>query len=137
MIFVKISEKISIFLTQRKPFKLNMSFLKKIFESSKSKKKQEKGHRLGDATESTVPRQLPVAPVSLSSNNEAALKAASAALQRVQSKTNPNMTRPSSSRAAVQNEMSTDERELQRALELKEHYFGKAVITWIRELRHT
>lgn len=102
-----------------------MSFLKKIFERKKDHK-YGKGHRLGNASESAPQRRPETAttPISLQSNNEAALKAAEAAMQRLSKSTTP---RPRSSKSAVPNEMSEEEKELEKALELKEHYFGKPV----------
>lgn len=104
-----------------------MSFLKNLFEKRKDSK-YGKGHRLGDAkpAEGMNRRGVPeAAPVSFRSNNEAAMKAAEAAMQRMQTKNNPQ--RPSSSRATVQSELAHDDKELKKALELKEHYFGKPV----------
>lgn len=104
-----------------------MSFLKKIFEKHKDSK-YGKGHRLGDAQPSP---ESPVhgtkkneEPVSLGSNNEAAQKAGEAALMRLQSKTAP---RPSNSKTSMRSEVSDENKEMKKALELKEHYFGKPV----------
>lgn len=108
-----------------------MSFLKNIFEKRKDSK-YGKGHRLGDATQqsdgsgtSRGQTQQPV--VSLRSNNEAAMKAAEAAMQRLQSKNNTPRASSSAARSSIQSELAQDDKELKKALELKDHYFGKPV----------
>lgn len=108
-----------------------MSFLKNLFEKHKDSK-YGKGHRLGDAKQqasepSTSRGAAQAQPaVSLRSNNEAAMKAAEAAMQRMQAKsTTPRVN--SAARAAAQSQLDQDDKEMKKALELKEHYFGKPV----------
>ena len=109
-----------------------MSFLKNIFEKRKDSK-YGKGHRLGDATHqsdgaATTSRGQTQAPVvSLRSNNEAAMKAAEAAMQRFQNKSTTPRASSSAARSSIQSELAQDDKELKKALELKDHYFGKPV----------
>lgn len=113
-----------------------MSFLKSIFEKRKKEsKKYGTGHRLGDANEaaamtSRAAQQQQQQPISLRSNNEAALKAAEAAMQRLQTKNSPrtNTTSLATAKSLTQSELSNEDKELKKALELKEHYFGKPVV---------
>lgn len=108
-----------------------MSFLKDLFEKRKDKK-YGKGHRLGETptqqpsfSSSSTPR-----PSSSSQQNvprsDAAQKAAEAALQRLE-----NSKRPSTSAVKrqvskeVRQEAEAKNQELEKALKLKEHYFGK------------
>lgn len=100
-----------------------MSFLKNLFEKTKDHK-YGKGHRLGDTSESKKIQSSE--PISLKSNNEAAQKAAEAAIQRLQ---NNNTPRPSTSNsAAAKKEALEQTNEMKKVLELKDHYFGKPVI---------
>ena len=101
-----------------------MSFLKNLFEKTKDHK-YGKGHRLGDTSEAKKIQSSE--PISLKSNNEAAQKAAEAALQRMQSTSN-STPRPSTSNSSAKKETLEQNNEMKKAIELKDHYFGKPVI---------
>jgi UBX domain-containing protein 6 len=109
-----------------------MSFLKDLFQKSKNKK-YGKGHRLGDANTpaaepSSTPRTSNYTPMPQQPKSEAAIKAGEAALQRLQSAKNP---RPAPSAAArqlskeLQQQTESLNKELDKALKLKDHYFGQ------------
>jgi UBX domain-containing protein 6 len=115
-----------------------MSFLKDLFQKSKDKK-YGKGHRLGDANRpatpaaasSTPPRSSDYVPAQ-QPKSEAAIRAGEAALQRLQSAKNPRPA-ASTTTAATARQLSSQLRqdtesvskELDKALKLKEHYFGQ------------
>ena len=115
-----------------------MSFLKELFGKSKDKK-YGKGHRLGDALSSatrpssgssstnsnaTTSRRAPPA------KSEAAMKAGEAALQRLENAKQPRAVSAISRQVAKEikedaNKQERHSKELEQALKLKEHYFGK------------
>ncbi|CAF0764119.1 unnamed protein product [Brachionus calyciflorus] len=95
------------------------SFLKDLIAKHKDKK-YGKGHRLGDTPTQQAPsynlNSNHIAKPSTSSQSDAARRAGEAALQRLQNTNKP--VRPVSSVKHTDNE-------LEKALALKDHYFGK------------
>lgn len=110
-----------------------MSFLKDLFEKRKDKK-YGKGHRLGDTTtprnESAERPATASLSASYSTQSEAAKRAGEAALARQISATKPanRPTTSNASRQALKDEIESTNKEIQKAMDLKDHYFGKPVI---------
>lgn len=109
-----------------------MSFIKKLLEKRKDMK-YGPGHKLSDGKADQQQQYGNMAAsrdqhqMACSSNNEAALKAAEAAMQRFNVRNPPpkSAIQRQLSREAAQSRLENEE--IQKALKLKEHYFGQPV----------
>jgi UBX domain-containing protein 6 len=112
-----------------------MSFLKDLFKKSKDKK-YGTGHRLGDTTprqdQPSTSRQASGYVPPQQPKSEAAIKAGEAALQRLENAKNPSRPTTAAARqVAKELKQETEaakkelDKEFDKALRLKDHYFGK------------
>jgi UBX domain-containing protein 6 len=112
-----------------------MSFLKDLFEKRKDKK-YGKGHKLGSTSDQPVISNSPRIDQPANQTprqaafSDAAQKAGEAALQRLANAHNKNTARPSTPRYVDKEREEQDKlnKELDEALKLKEHYFGKPTV---------